>query len=85
MQFNKKKRRLCNASKQKLSENNQKPKIVAISFVDNLGIEDLLILTPKLILDSIVDIAGIDANAYCAARNLKWAQVFAISMRDLEF
>ena len=54
--------------------------------MDNLGKEDLPISIPIPTLDkSLVDVAMIDADAYRAICNLKRAQVFAISMRDLEF
>ena len=86
IKLSKKKRRLCNISKQKLSGDNQKPKIVAISSMDNLGKKDLPISIPIPVLDkSVVDVAMIGADAYCTTCKLKEAQVFALSLRDLEF
>ena len=63
----KKKRRLRNTSKRKLSGDNQKPKIVAISSVNILGKENLPISTtiPTLV-KSVVDVVIIGADVYRA-------------------
>ena len=42
------------------------------------------ILAPTFRKD-VKDVAMIDANAYYLACQLKWAQIFAIFIRDLEF
>lgn len=79
-------RRLINVSKRKQSMNKQKLKIVVISFFDNSGIKNLLILILTSILDTKkVSIAIIDIDAYCAIYKLKRAQVFAMSIKDLEY
>ena len=86
IKLSKNKRRLRNVSKRKLSGNNQIPKIIAISSMDNLSKENLPISTFIPIHDkSVVDIVIIGADIYHAAYMLKGAQVFAVSMRDLEF
>ena len=65
---------------------NQKPKTVAINFIDNLGKKDLSISTLTPTLDkSIVDIAIIGGNAYCVVCKLKEAQIFIILIKNLEF
>ena len=69
-----------------MSRSNQKPEIVAISFMDNLDKKNLLISSPMLILDKgVVDVAIIDTDTYYTVCILKNAQVFAVSMRELEF
>ena len=69
-----------------MSRSNQKPKIVAISSIDNLGKKNLLILSSMPIFDKgVVDVVIIDTDAYYIVCILKNAQVFAISMRELEF
>ena len=84
--LSKKKRRLYNVSKRKLSADNHKPKMIAIRSLNNLDKIDLLISILTLTLDiSVVNVAMIGANAYYATCKLKQAQVFAASMRDLEF
>ena len=81
-----KKRRLINASKQNRSMDKQKPKTIVISSLDNSGIEGLPIPTQVSTLGTNkVDVAMIGADAYRAACKLKGAQVFAVSMRDLEY
>ena len=81
-----KKRRLISASKQKHNMDKQKPKTIIISSFDNSGIEGLPIRTQVSILSiNKVDVAIIGANAYRATYKFKRAQVFAISMRDLEY
>lgn len=60
--------------------------IVVMNTFDNMGKAKLLILTLVLTFrKNIKDIAMIDGDAYHLAWRLKKAQVFAISMRDLEF
>ena len=74
IKLSKKKKWLRNASKRRLSRDNQKPKIVAISSVDNLNKEDLSISTPISTLDkSVMDIAMIGADTYRMACKLKRA------------
>ena len=83
-----KKRRLINISKQKQSMDKQKPETVVISSFDNSDIKGLPIPTWASTLGTKeVDIAimMIGADAYRAACKLKGAQVFAVSMRDLEY
>ena len=84
--ISKKKRRLANAFKRKLSMGKQKPKTVVISSLDNSHKEDspISILAPILGTD-VVHVAIIGADAYRLACKLKGAQVFAVSMKDLEF
>lgn len=81
-----KKRQLINTSKKKQSMNKQKLKTVIVSFLDNFDIKGLPILI-RLLSFSIkeVDIAMIDINTYCIACKLKSAQVFVVSMRNLEY
>ena len=80
------KRRLYNISKWKLSAGNHIPEIIAISFMNKMGKKDLLTSIPIPILDkSVIDIAIIGTNTYCAACKFKEAQFFAFSMKDLEF
>ena len=81
-----KKRRLINASKRKQSMDKRKPETIVISSLDNSGIEGLPIPTQVSTLGTNkVDVAMIGADAYRAACKLKGAQVFAVSMRDLEY
>ncbi len=81
-----KKRRLINASKRKIAMQKQKSETVVVSLLDNSGKKDIPIppRTPPLSTKK-VDVAMIGADAYCTACRLKGVQVFAISMRDLEY
>ncbi len=81
-----KKRRLINASKRKLALQKQKPETVIITLLDDSVKKDMPIppQTPTLGTKE-VDVVMIGANAYRAACRLKGAQVFAVSMRDLEY
>ncbi len=81
-----KKKRLINASQRKLALQKRKPETVVISLLDNAGKKNMPIplRTPKIGTKE-VDIAMIGADAYRAACRLKGAQVFAVSMRDLEY
>ena len=64
----------------------RKPETIVISSLDNSGIEGLPIPTQVSTLGTNkVDVAMIGADAYRAACKLKGAQVFAVSMRDLEY
>ena len=64
----------------------QKPETVVISSLNYSGIEGLPIPTRTSILGTKeVDIVMIGADAYCTACKLKGAQIFAISIRDLEY
>ena len=64
----------------------RKPETVVISSLDNSSIEGLPILILASTLNTKkVDVAMIDADAFRAACELKGAQVFAVSMRDLEY
>ena len=81
-----KKRRLINASRRKLAMQKQKPETVVISSLDNSGKKDMPIPTRAPALGTKeVDVAMIGADAYRAACRLRGAQVFAVSMRDLEY
>ncbi len=81
-----KKRRLINASKRKLAMQKQKSETVVVSLLDNSGKKDMPIppQTPPLSTKK-VDVAMIDADAYRTACRLKKAQIFAVSMKDLEY
>ena len=82
----KKKRQLANTFKQKLKMEKQSFKIVVINIFGNLGKKELSNSTLALTFGkNIEDIAIIGANVYCLACQLKKTQVFAISIRDLEF
>ena len=65
-----------------------KPKTVVISTLDRSKEEGLpiLILEAKesTLATKKIDVTMIDADVYCVAYKLKRAQVFAVSMRDLE-
>ena len=64
----------------------QNSKTVVINTFSNLGKEKLPTSTlAPTFRKNVEDIAMIDANAYFLAYQLKKAQVFAISIRDLEF
>ena len=64
----------------------RKPETIVISSLDNSGIEGLPTLTRVSTLGTNkVDIAMIGADAYCTTCKLKRAQIFAVSMRDLEY
>ena len=81
-----KKRRLAIAFKQKSNMGKQNFKTAIINTLGNSGKKELPIstLAPTFGKD-IEDVAIIGADAYRLACQLKGAQVFAISMRDLEF
>lgn len=69
-----KKKRWINIFKQKLSIGEQKPKIVIISFLDNLNKDDLPILILISIFNkSFIDVQMIDANAYYTIYKFKKA------------
>lgn len=54
--------------------------------MDNWGKEYLLISTlTQSVYNILVDILMIDVNVYCTTFKLKGAQIFAVSMGDLEF
>lgn len=84
-----KKKRLINASKQKVSINKLKPNIVLISTLDQSKREGLsiLILEAKALILATrnVDIAMIGIDVYCTACKLKRTQVFDVSIKDLEY
>ncbi len=64
----------------------QKPETVVISLLDNSVKKDMLISPQTLTLDiKEVNITMIGADAYCVACRLKRAQIFAVSMRNLEY
>ena len=64
----------------------QKPEIGVISSLNNFDIKDLQILIWESTLDTKeINIAIIGVDAYCATCTLKKAQVFAISMENLEY
>ena len=85
----KRKRRLINASKRKLSMDKSKPKTALTSTLDHSEKEGLPILTPKAKVSTFattkVDVAMIGADTYCAACNLKGAQDFTFSIKDLKY
>ena len=82
----KKKRWLANAFKQKLNMGKQNSKIVIINTLGNLGKKKLPTLTlASIFRKDVKDDAMIDADVYHLACQLKRAQVFAISIKDLEF
>ena len=86
IKLSKKKRWLRNAFKRKLSGDNQKLKIVTISSIDNLDKKNLPISIPTPTFDkSVVDVVIIGADTYHVACKLKGAQVFAVSIMNLEF
>lgn len=66
-----------------------KPKIVVISTLNYSGKNKLqiLILEIKVLIFATkkVDIAIIDIDSYCTTCKLKEAQVFDISIKDLEY
>lgn len=81
-----KKRGLINVSKRKQSISKQKLKIVVISSLDNLDKEDFKLISTLISIfgTNIFDIVIIDADTHYLACKLKRAQVFAVSIRDLE-
>lgn len=87
--MSKKKRQLIIVSKQKPSINKSESKIIVISILNNSKKKGLLISIPETELSIPVtkelDIAMIDADVYCTACKLKRAQVFDISIGDLEY
>lgn len=63
-----------------------KPKTIIINTLNHSKKERLLILTPETILATKeVNVTMIDMDTYYIACKLKRAQVFAISMKDLEY
>ena len=82
----KKRRWLANAFKQKSNIEKQNSKTVIINTLGNSGKEELptSILAPTFQKD-VKDVAIIGVDAYCLACQLKGVQVFAISIRDIEF
>ena len=81
-----KKRRLAIVFKQKLNIGKQNSKTVVINTFGNSGKEKLLIsrLAPTF-RKNVENVAMISADAYCLAYQLKEAQVFAISIKNLKF
>lgn len=77
---------MINVSKLKLSMDIQKPKLVGISSIFNINkqVLPISILTSKLD-KSVINITIIGANVYYVASKLKRAQVFAVSVGNLEF
>lgn len=81
-----KKRQLSNPSKQKLALQKRKPETLVISILDNSDKKDIPIpsRSPKIGTKEI-DITLIGTDAYYAAYRLTGAQLFAVSIRDLEY
>lgn len=75
--------------KQKLSINKSKLKTVVISIFNDFKKEEWLILILKIRLFTFIikkiKVLIIDADTYCAACKLKIAQVFIISIKNLEY
>ena len=84
-----KKRRQINKSKRKTSIGETSSKKATISSLDSSDKKELPvpILATKESDSKAkdIDIAMIDADAYYAACRLKGAQVFAVSMRDIQY
>lgn len=80
---------MINAFKQKLSLDKSKPKTIIISTLNRSRDERLPIIIPKIKVLTFatkeVDIAIIGTDAYCITCKLKKAQVFAISIKYLEY
>lgn len=85
----KKKRRLINLSKRKVSIDKLKSKTVFTSILDYFEKKQLpiLILKVKILMFATkkVNIAMIDANAYCISCKFKRVLVLAVSIRDLQY
>ena len=80
-----KKRRLAITFKQKLNIGKQNSKTAVINILGNLGKKELPNSTLALTFrKSVEDVTMIGVDAYCLACQLKEAQVFAISIRDVE-
>ena len=88
-ELSKKKRQLINASKRIISMAKSNHKTVVISTLDNSRKEGLPILIPEIKISTLntkkVDITMIGADTYWIACKLKRAQVFTVSMKDLEY
>lgn len=85
----KKKRRLINLSKRKVSIDKLKSKTVFTSILNYFEKKQLpiLILKVKILMFATkkVNIAMIDANAYCISCKFKRVLVLAVSIRDLQY
>lgn len=83
--ISKKKRRFINASKWRSSI----PKVVIISTLHKSKINGLLILSLETEISTLItkqiNVAMIDADAYCIACKLKETQFFTISIRNLDY
>ena len=84
-----KKKRQINKSKQKTSIGETSSKKATISSLDSSNKKELpvpILATKKSDPKAKdIDIAIIGADAYCAACRLKGAQVFVVSMRDIQY
>ena len=84
-----KKKRQINKSKRKANLGETSSRKVIISSLDSPDEKELPVSIPVTIKSEPkakdIDIAMIDANAYCIAYCLKEAQVFAVSMRDIQY
>ena len=82
----KKKRQLANAFKQKLNIDKQNFKTVVINTLGDSSKRELATLLLALIFEKDVkDLSIIGADMYCLVCQLKKSQVFAISIKGLEF
>lgn len=85
----KKKKQLIRTSKQKLSMNKLKYKIVVINILNNSKKEKLLILVLKtkifIFITKKVDVIIINADIYYITCKLKNTQIFAIFIKNLEY
>ena len=84
-----KKRRQINKSKRKASLGETSSRKAIISSLDSPDKKESLVSIPATIKSEPkakdIDIAMIGADAYRAACRLKGAQVFAVSMRDIQY
>ena len=87
--FSSKKRRQINKSKRKVRIGETSSRKATISSLESSDEKELPvpILTTKISEPKAkdIDIAMIGVNAYCTACRLKRAQVFAVSMRDIQY
>ena len=84
-----KKRRQINKSKRKASLGETSSRKAIISSLDSPDKKESLVSISAIIKSEPkakdIDIAMIGVNAYCAACRLKKAQVFTVSMRDIQY
>ena len=84
-----KKRKLINKSKQKICIEKTTSRIPIINNWHNSNKKELQLSIPETIISKPkvknIDIAMIDADAYCAAYYLKKASLFTLSIRDIQY